>query len=252
MHRISDVRMGGISTRNFKMFRQLCGADALQNVAIVTNMWGSVSEEVGEAREQELASKEHFFKPVLDKGAKFLRHHNTLDSAHIILRHLITNRPMALRIQREIVDEHKDLCDTAAGGEIGREFREQEKRHREEMKNVREEMQAAMKERDEETRKEMAAEYQKLQAEMVKVQTESEKLKSDYSAEMAKAKEMMDASRMDAERSAAEHGKQIQALRDRLTDQANAAAERAELMKQLIALQSRQPIVVHGGGCVIQ
>jgi len=193
-----------------------------------------------------------FFKPVLDKGAKLLRHYNTLESAHAILRHLVQNRPIALRIQEEIVDEHKDLQDTAAGGEVGRELREQEKRHRQEMKNVREEMEEAMKARDEVTRKEMEAEYQKLQAEMSKVQRESDKLKLDFSAEMAKAEEMMQALRREAERSVAEQASQMQALRDRLTDQANAAAERAEIMKQLLELQSRPPVVVNRGPCVIQ
>jgi len=234
------------------MFRQLCGADALQNVVIMTNMWGSVSQEVGESREQELATKEHFFKPVLDKNAKLLRHYNTLESAHAVLRHLVHNRPMALRIQQEIVDERKDLNDTDAGMEVGRELREQEKRHRQEMKGVREEMEAAMKARDEETRMEMAAEYQKLQAEMSKVQRESEKLKLNFNAEMTKAQDMMQALRRDAERSAAEQEREMQALRDRLEDQASAAAERAEIMKQLIELQSRPPVVVKSGPCVIQ
>jgi hypothetical protein len=82
MHRISDVRMGGISTRNFKMFRQLCGESTLRNVVIVTNMWGEVGREVGEAREAELGSDDRFFKPVLDKGAHMLRH-NGLTSAHV-------------------------------------------------------------------------------------------------------------------------------------------------------------------------
>jgi hypothetical protein len=36
VHRISDVLMGGISSRNFRMFRKLCGDDTLKNVVIVT------------------------------------------------------------------------------------------------------------------------------------------------------------------------------------------------------------------------
>src|SRR5688572_18581441 len=85
IHRISDFRMGGIATRNFKMFRRLCGDSTLKNVIIVTNMWGQVPKEVGEARETELATQDLFFKPVLDSGALMLRHHNTIDSAHDIL-----------------------------------------------------------------------------------------------------------------------------------------------------------------------
>ncbi|KAJ3498496.1 hypothetical protein NLJ89_g10213 [Agrocybe chaxingu] len=54
IHRISDFRMGGISTRNFKMFHELCGDSTLKNVVILTNMWGEVSREVGEARDTDI------------------------------------------------------------------------------------------------------------------------------------------------------------------------------------------------------
>jgi hypothetical protein len=82
VHRISDVRMGGISSRNFRMFRKLCGDDTLKNVVIVTNTWSEVGQAKGEMREAELKNK--FFKPALDKGAQMLRHDNTVQSAHNI------------------------------------------------------------------------------------------------------------------------------------------------------------------------
>ena len=67
VHRISDDRFSGISVRNFKMFQKLCGDSTLKNVILVTNMWGRVEEDVGEAREKELA--EVYFAPALEKGA---------------------------------------------------------------------------------------------------------------------------------------------------------------------------------------
>jgi len=140
LHRISDVRMGGISTRNFKMFRELCGESTLKNVVVVTNMWSEVSQEVGEAREAELASRDIFFKPVLDKGAQLVRHENTQESAEAIMHYLISNHPLALRIQRELVDQHMDISQTAAGEELNRELMEQIRRHREEMRALQEDM----------------------------------------------------------------------------------------------------------------
>ena len=56
------------------MFRKFCGDEALKNVAIVTNMWGEVSLEKGIAREKELASDDDFFKPVLQRDARMMRH----------------------------------------------------------------------------------------------------------------------------------------------------------------------------------
>jgi len=137
--------MGGISTRNFKMFRQLCGDSSLRNVVIVTNMWGEVSKEIGEAREQELITQDIFFKPVLEKGALLERHENTPASAYKILRTIIDNHPLSLQIQRELVDQKMDISQTAAGEELNKELKEQMEKHRREMRMVQEEMRGRSK-----------------------------------------------------------------------------------------------------------
>ncbi|KAJ7285184.1 P-loop containing nucleoside triphosphate hydrolase protein [Mycena rebaudengoi] len=210
MHRISDVRMGGISTRNFKMFRQLCGESSLRNVVIVTTMWSEVGLAVGEAREAELAAEDRFFKPVLDKEARLLRHDNCTASGHAILHYLVDNQPRALRIQRELVDEGKDISQTAAGEELSRELAEQIKRNREEMIVLQNEMKgscfkvldadsaensaaAAIRDKDEETRKELETETRELQAVMARVQNDLQKLASDYSEQKALLERMAEA-----------------------------------------------------------
>ncbi|KAF9461775.1 hypothetical protein BDZ94DRAFT_1262960 [Collybia nuda] len=105
MHRISNFRMGGISTGNFRMFRSLCGETNLKNVVIVTNMWGEVRPEIGEARETEPANDELFFKPVLDKHARMVHHGNTIASAQSIIGLFSGNEPRALQVQTDIVNE---------------------------------------------------------------------------------------------------------------------------------------------------
>ncbi|TEB19747.1 hypothetical protein FA13DRAFT_1593346, partial [Coprinellus micaceus] len=141
IHRISDFRMGGISTRNFRMFRELCGDSSLKNVVILTNMWGEVNKEVGEARERELANDDLFFRPVLEKGAKMIRHDHTIASAQKVLRYFFNTRPAVLQIQREIVDEKKDILQTAAGEELNKALIEQMQRHKREMADLQEEWQ---------------------------------------------------------------------------------------------------------------
>ena len=118
MHRISDIRMGGVSTRNLRMFRKLCGDDSLKNVVIVTNMWGKVTEEEGNEREKQLASEDKFFKPILDQGGQIARHYNTEKSAQAILMRMIQNQPKALDIQVGLVDLGLNLGQTAAGEEL--------------------------------------------------------------------------------------------------------------------------------------
>ena len=119
------------------MFHSLCGDSTLKNVVLVTNMWGKVSRKVDEAHENELSGK--FFKPVLDKGARMVRHHNTTQSAHAIVRMIMKNHPAVLQIQRELVDDKTDIVDTAAGEAINRELNEQIRRHQAELEKLQEE-----------------------------------------------------------------------------------------------------------------
>ena len=224
------------------MFRELCGDTTLRNVVLVTNMWGEVSRDVGESRESELSS--NFFKPVLDKGAQMVRHHNTAQSAHNIIRKIMMNRPVVLQIQRELVDEHKDIVDTAAGEAVNRELNEQMRRHQAELKAVQEDMMQALKEKDEETRQELEEETKKLQEQMEKIKKDSEGMASNYSAEKermeAKMKEMEQEARKERQRAEAEYNRQMADLNRRLQEAANAsAADREKWQQEIQRLQDR-------------
>ncbi|KIM24361.1 hypothetical protein M408DRAFT_53733, partial [Serendipita vermifera MAFF 305830] len=139
-HRISDFRMGGISRRNFQVFRELCGDTTLANVVIVTNMWGEVTPALGNKREQQLVADDMFFAPAIAAGAKHLRHHDTIESAEAILHQIVHNTPLTFKIQEEIVDGKNNLNQTAAGGMLFSDLQAMEERHRRE----KEEMQLQM------------------------------------------------------------------------------------------------------------
>ena len=176
------------------MFRELCGDSTLKNVVLVTNMWGEVVPDIGEAREKELSG--NFFKAVLDKGAQMTRHQDTAQSAHGIIRKIMGNPPVALRIQEELVDEQKGIIDTAAGGAVDQELKEQIGRHRVELKSIKEEMAQALREKDEETRRELEEERRKLERRIEKVMKDSEGMAASYAAEKermeAKVKQMQE------------------------------------------------------------
>ncbi|RXW22843.1 hypothetical protein EST38_g3035 [Candolleomyces aberdarensis] len=229
IHRISDFRMGGISTRNFKMFRQLCGDSTLKNIIILTNMWGHVGNDVGEARERELASDELFFKSVLEKGAQMLRHDHTLESAQAIIKRLLDNKPLALQIQREIVDEDKDILQTAAGTELNKELLAEKARHKKDMIDLQQELEAAMNEKDEETRRELEAEARKLQKEMDRIDAESRNLADNFQKEKADLQKRLN--EMDAE--AKEKQQQMQEEYDK-------KMEEIEKQRRMDADQSRE------------
>jgi hypothetical protein len=187
MHRISDIRMGGTNRRNFKMFRELCGESTLRNVLIVTNMWSQVAPDLGEMREKEL--EDNFFKPVLAKGARMLRHGSTRESSHRILRYLIHNQPATLLIQAELVNEHKTIVQTSAGFELARVLNEQRERHEEVVAQLRIDMEAAIRDKDHETKEELKEEIRSKHELILKLQGEKERLETEFKA----AKEKLEA-----------------------------------------------------------
>ena len=97
-----------------------------------------MSEEIGQAREAQLSGK--FFKSVLEKGGSMLRHWGTLDSGLTIVRRILMNHPLALQIQSEMVEQNKDISQTAAGEELNRDLQKLIKKHTEEIKQLRTEM----------------------------------------------------------------------------------------------------------------
>jgi DNA repair exonuclease SbcCD ATPase subunit len=181
--------MGGTSTRNFKMFRKLCGDTTLRNVIIVTNRWGEVDPQVGEAREAELIREDDFFKPVLDKGAQTARHENTVPSAERIIRLILKNNPLPLQIQMELVKDGKDISETSAGEELNQELNAKIEKYKEEVRTLREEMKQAIKDKEGEIRGELEIEMQKMRKEIVRLENDATGLTSNYKRE----KEMLEA-----------------------------------------------------------
>ena len=182
------------------------------------------------------------------------RHHNTTQSAHDIVRGIMKNRPVALQIQRELVDEHKNIVDTAAGEAVNRELNELIRRHQAELRAVQEYMMQALKEGGE-TRKELQEETRKLQEQIEKIRKDSEGMASNYSAEKvrmeAKMREMEREVRMERQRTEAEYNRQMADLNRHFQEAATAsAADRARLQQEIWRLQNQLDRSGDGGWCV--
>lgn len=185
MHRISDVRIGGTSLLNFRIFQKLCGNEILRNALIVTTMWSDVDPKQGENRERELATADDLFKPVLDNGAQLVRHDGTLESAQAILRMFTTtNEDTTLRIQRELVDEGKEIIDTAAGAELARHLSEQAGRLEGRSRKLQKRMQEASLADDEDDWITLQSELDVMQKEQRHVEEENERLRRAVSSAM--------------------------------------------------------------------
>ncbi|ELU38861.1 hypothetical protein AG1IA_07113 [Rhizoctonia solani AG-1 IA] len=187
MHRISDIRVGGISRRTFNVFRKLCGKDSLSNVLLVTNMWSDppTSEQLN--RENELRTHADFFLPAIEQGATMVRRtHKNQQSAHSIIRMLLEKNPITMQVQEELVVQRKALSDTGAGREVEHELIMAAEKHKAEMSELKTEMEEALKDRDERTQKELAQYQLDAKAAEEKRQSELAALRKGYDDEQVR------------------------------------------------------------------
>jgi len=220
------------------MFRKLCGDNTLRNVVVVTNMWGEVSPQVGAAREAELMGEDIFFKPVLKRGGQIVRHNNTVASAESIIRRVLNNRPLPLRIQVELVSERKDISKTSAGKELNRELNAQIREHQEEIRILKKEMEQVMKDKDERTRTALEIEAKKMQEEIERLKDDAKRFSSGYKRE----KDRLEAhiahveakAKQEADRVATQYQQQIDELRASLRTNTDASERDRALMAQKI------------------
>ncbi|KAH7905316.1 kinase-like domain-containing protein [Hygrophoropsis aurantiaca] len=107
-HRISEPRIRGTPLRNLKVFEELCG---LRNVILTTTMWDEVNNEVGMRHEEQL--KTVFWGPMMKYGCRTARFSSTYDSAWEIVNQLDINSRLPAIIQEEMVEQGKNLSETA-------------------------------------------------------------------------------------------------------------------------------------------
>ncbi|KAG2074216.1 hypothetical protein BDR04DRAFT_1115750 [Suillus decipiens] len=227
MHRISDIRVGSTSRRDFTMFQELCGKEAYKNVLMVTNMWGEANQEDALAREQELREKDIFFKPILEDGAVLLRHMNDQESAHKIIQKLTGIDPVVLRIQSELAAMN-DITQTGAFAQLNRELMEQAEKNRQELEKLRVELEEAAQAQDEETRMELQEESEKNRQELEKLRVELEEAAQaqdeETRMELQEESEKMEAELLRVQNEAATLASEYQAELRRIEEQLHARA----------------------------
>lgn len=182
LHGLNYARVEGSALRNLKMFKELCGPDALKNTVLATTFWGEVNSQAGEEREAELASKDAFWGEMLEKGSRMARFTDR-ESGLEILSSLIGLRPRALKIQKELVEGKMPLIDTSAGRLVNEELVRLETKHRQELAQLKADMDDALRDKDEEVQMALKAQEERLEERMKKVHLQQEQLKADRRAE---------------------------------------------------------------------
>lgn len=183
LHRIMDPRLGGKALQNLKMFKSLCGDEALSKVVLATTFWGHVNATVGMNRESEL-EKSEFWGKMIKKGSKVLRQDNGRVSAKSIIEYLVRKRTtanigVALDIQKEMVDEGKTLDQTGAGQEMNAQILAMRKEYEEKIANLRADLKVAIAKKDEEWKSQIEVERRQTKAKLEKDEKDRLMLQAD-------------------------------------------------------------------------
>ncbi|KAM3511441.1 hypothetical protein MY11210_004933 [Beauveria gryllotalpidicola] len=181
LHRITDVRMSGAAKGNLLMFRRLCGDDYLKKVTLVTTMWDKVPDSVGASRERELKETPEFLGKMISRGSICCRYYNNAESGRDIIHKLVNHnhgRPIATDIQRELVDESRELGQTAAGQEVEGELGKARQKWAAEKRRIEKDMHEAKRQHDREAEKMLREERDRYADMMKKIEADSEALRA--------------------------------------------------------------------------
>jgi len=138
LHQIHENRMRGSARHYLEIFRSLCGDHALANITLVTTRWDQISrDELGDAlrREQELIDQ--WWGPMQKHGSHVTQFHGSKGEAEAMVLELVRNRDtVVLDIQRELVDGHKEVGETAAGIQLVRQLQTDARRYKAQLANI--------------------------------------------------------------------------------------------------------------------
>jgi len=178
LHRITDNRMAGSPYKNLRMFGELCGDLAMNQVVLVTTMWERVVGAVGEAREKELHTI--YWKSLREKGSEVdsLRRANDQEAWGIINkvvdRHFQNKQAEAVLLQEELVDQKIKLNETQAGKALYTDLQRKLAEQKESMKTL---LVQVQKSSDPHLTKELQKEYDRIQKEFDRAFDEVQSLK---------------------------------------------------------------------------
>jgi hypothetical protein len=127
--------MAGSMLKHLRMFRSICGQEAMPNVIIATTMWGEIKEANGARREEEL--KRDFWKDMVADGCRIERFMDSYESAWFIIDRLSEQERAKVQLSHELVERRLRLKQTTAGVTLNDELKKLIKARKEASRKLR-------------------------------------------------------------------------------------------------------------------
>ena len=161
------------------MFRELCGPETYKNVVVLTTFWDEVPTYEGVEREVELESK--VFAKLVERGAQFMRHDHTVESARAVLRQIFPMPPTIIQIQKEMGIDGLSLIQTDVGSGRSKEVEKNIAEYKKKIADIRAEM--ATKMSNKAAREDFETELAELQSSLAGREREHAELKKGLNEE---------------------------------------------------------------------
>jgi hypothetical protein len=186
LQRITDNRFGGCAMQNLKMFKKMCGQSCLPNVVLMTTMWGGSREQLAlqEARELQLKTSDDFWAGLIRLGAQAKRYIGTRECGLAIIEDMLSRPQIVLDIQRQIVDEGKNLNETAAGQQLREDMAKAGEKFQEELRQARDDMAEALRQKDAKLAEELKRNSEKLEEKMRHMDRDKQRLEHDLQKQL--------------------------------------------------------------------
>ncbi|KAF7506567.1 hypothetical protein GJ744_011604 [Endocarpon pusillum] len=175
--------------KNLRMFKRLCGTESLASVVLATTFWDNGPDFPKYLqRENELKTKDDFWRGMIQNQSKVFRQDSGRISATRIIEYLVQrdrgstrNRPI-LDIQRQMVDEMTPLDKTGAGQEVQVWLTQQREAYERKLAQMRVEWEQALQERDKEWQRDLKRNTQEIEAKIKRDEEDKNRLRADNAA----------------------------------------------------------------------
>lgn len=181
IHRITDVRYNRAAIKTFEIFKKICGKDALKNVLLITSRWNEVDAALGAERERQL--KENFWAYMVGHGSAMSRFHGDRSSAISLVSQLLCQDNVVLQIQKELVDEGKNLSDTMAGTFVEDDIEKLKKQVQDELASI-ERLKQELRESDRAMKRQARQNWEKESARLMSLQNQQVSLQRPVGTEV--------------------------------------------------------------------
>jgi len=149
-------------------------------------MWGGNPEQLAlqDAREHQLQTSDELWAGLIRLGAQTRRYDGTKENGLETVADILTRPKIVLDIQRQIVDEGKNLNETTAGLQLREDMVKAEAEFKEELRLAREEMAEALRQKDARYAEELRRDTERLEAKLIQMDNDRKILEGNLQQQM--------------------------------------------------------------------